>query len=97
MRGGSRTGSGRKKGAHSQIRQAVIEKAQDAALEAIDVLIEIMNSASCSEKTRVQAATAILDRAIGKPLTATNDDTNKDETTHLTVKLVKADGDGNAQ
>ena len=67
-RGGKRTGAGRPVGATNKVNADLREAAQEYTSEALATLRSICNSGS-SEAARVAAASAILDRAHGKPTT----------------------------
>lgn len=47
--------------------KAAKELARKNARKAVEVLIELMLSKACNEKTRILAANSVLDRGIGKP------------------------------
>lgn len=64
--GGARPGAGRKPGKMGAAKRALAEMAKDYAPGALKTLAEI-SKAGESESARVSAATAILDRAYGKP------------------------------
>lgn len=66
-RGGARPGAGRKKGQVSQAKRDLAEMAKEHAEAALKVLVTVANSAGESASARVSAASAILDRAYGKP------------------------------
>ena len=53
-----------------QLECDIKQLARSRAVEAINVLAELMNSARASTSARVAAATAILDRGYGKPVQA---------------------------
>jgi len=65
-RGGTRPGAGRKKGGVSQAKRDLAEMAKDHAETAMLTLVEIATG-DAAASARVSAATAILDRAYGKP------------------------------
>ena len=69
-RGGQRTGAGRPSGSKNKSSKAQIstlsELAKDYAPEAIAMLAEVMRY-GMSDSARVAAASAILDRAFGRP------------------------------
>jgi len=69
LKGQSGNPGGRPKGA-GEMRQA----AQAHAPDAIQTLVELLDSDN--GRVRIQAATAILDRAYGKPATAGGDEPN---------------------
>lgn len=58
---------GGKPKAPTEIMRSVRTLAGLHSTQAIQVLIDIMNDRKCTVNSRVTAATAILDRAIGKP------------------------------
>jgi hypothetical protein len=66
-RGGKREGAGRKPGQVPAARRELMEMAKDHADRALAVLVEVMDNNQESGATRANAATAILDRAYGKP------------------------------
>lgn len=65
-RGGPRPGAGRKKGKVSQARRDLAEMAREHAPAALQTLMEVATGDG-PESARVSAATAILDRAYGRP------------------------------
>ncbi|MGK2922319.1 MAG: hypothetical protein ACSLE4_05965 [Methyloceanibacter sp.] len=65
-RGGTRPGAGRKKGKVGQAKREMAEMAKEHAETALLTLVEVA-SGDCAASARVSAATAILDRAYGKP------------------------------
>lgn len=67
QRGGARPGAGRKKGVVSQAKRELAEMAKDHAETALQVLVDVATSKAAPEAARVSAASAILDRAYGKP------------------------------
>jgi len=66
IRGGARTGAGRKKGSINKATADIREAAQQYTEQALTVLVEIAMNGE-SEAARVAAANSILDRAHGKP------------------------------
>lgn len=66
QRGGKRPGAGRKPGRVSAAKRSLAEMAKAHATAALKALADIATSGE-SEGARVSAATAILDRAYGKP------------------------------
>lgn len=66
QRGGKRPGAGRKAGKVSAAKRALAEMAKDHAEAALQTLVHIATNGD-REAARVSAATAILDRAYGKP------------------------------
>lgn len=69
QRGGARPGAGRKKGKVSEAKRELQAMAKDHADQALKVLVDVATQGE-SEAARVSAATAILDRAYGKPTQA---------------------------
>lgn len=67
QRGGPRPGAGRKKGKVSQAKRELADMAKDHADAALKTLVDVANSARAPAAARVSAASAILDRAYGKP------------------------------
>lgn len=67
QRGGARPGAGRKKGQVSQAKRELAEMAKDHAETALGVLVSIATNDTAGDAARVSAASAILDRAYGKP------------------------------
>ena len=65
-RGGARPGAGRKKGKVGKAKRELAEMAKEHAEAALLTLVEIATG-DCAASARVSAATAILDRAYGKP------------------------------
>jgi hypothetical protein len=65
-RGGIRPGAGRKKGKVGEAKRELAEMAKEHAEVALLTLVEIATG-DCAASARVSAATAILDRAYGKP------------------------------
>ena len=68
-RGGSRPGAGRKSGKVSKAKRELAAMAKEHAEAALLTLVEIATG-DCAASARVSAATAILDRAYGKPTQA---------------------------
>ena len=80
-RGGSRPGAGRRKGskathgrtvgatdiATAKQRKTLTELAREHTKMALAVLVEIAKNQKSSDKARVSAANALLDRGYGKP------------------------------
>jgi len=77
--GGMREGSGRPSGAvnkaTSELKLNLSELARDYTNDALDTLVEVMQS-SQSDSARIAAATAILDRGYGRPTKATSLEVN---------------------
>lgn len=67
MRGGKRTGAGRKPGAVSKAKRELAEMARDHAAAALSTLVSIARDGKANAGARVSAASAILDRGYGKP------------------------------
>jgi len=65
-RGGKRDGAGRRPGKVAQARRDLADMAKTHAAAALKTLAEIAKDGE-SESARVSAATAILDRAYGRP------------------------------
>ena len=65
-RGGTRPGAGRKRGRVGEVRRALAEMAKEHAEAALRTLVEIA-AGDGAASARVSAATAILDRAYGRP------------------------------
>lgn len=65
--GGKRPGAGRRPGKVGAAKRALSEMAQDHAQAALNTLAEILGDRDAPASARVSAATAILDRAYGKP------------------------------
>jgi len=68
-RGGARPGAGRKPGQVGQAKRALAERAAEHSDAALSVLAEIMQDRKTAPSARIAAATAILDRAHGRPTT----------------------------
>jgi hypothetical protein len=85
-RGGSRPGAGRKKGKVSKAKRALAEMAKDHAEAALRTLVEIAIGDGAAS-ARVSAATAILDRAYGKPSQAI-DLSDSATGSHITVSWI---------
>ena len=66
-RGGARPGAGRKKGEISQAKKDLAAEAKKHAGAALQVLASVAQNSKAPAAARVSAATAILDRAYGKP------------------------------
>jgi hypothetical protein len=65
-RSGTRPGAGRKRGRVGEVRRALAEMAKEHAEPALRTLVEIA-AGDGAASARVSAATAILDRAYGRP------------------------------
>lgn len=68
--GGARPGAGRKPGKVGKAKRALAEMAKDHAEAALITLASIQADKDAPAAARVSAATAILDRAYGKPTQA---------------------------
>ena len=68
-RGGARPGAGRKKGKVGEAKRELAAMAKQHAEAALHTLVEIATGDGAAS-ARVSAATAILDRAYGKPTQA---------------------------
>lgn len=68
--------------------QQIIDRAQEHAEAALDALIELVNSED--ERVKLQAATALLDRGLGKPKQTVEDVTSKTEVSDYTVDELRA-------
>lgn len=66
-RGGKREGAGRPQGASTKVTADLKAAACQFTDDALNVLVEIMKSASHPAAARVAAAGAVLDRGHGKP------------------------------
>jgi hypothetical protein len=66
-RGGKREGAGRKPGTVTKAKRELAELAKDHAEAALNTLVAIHKNDGQPASARVSAATAILDRAYGKP------------------------------
>lgn len=67
QRGGKRPGAGRRPGRVSKAKRQLSEMAKEHAEAALGTLAEIHADRQAPHAARVSAATAILDRAYGKP------------------------------
>ena len=102
-RGGSRIGAGRKKGskathgrtvgatdiATAKQRKTLTELAREHTKMALAVLVEIAKNKKSSEKARVSAANALLDRGYGRPRQALEHHglTSDEEPIRFTLKI----------
>src|SRR5262245_36336791 len=68
--GGKRSGSGRKKGVLNKVQLDLRKAAQEYTETALQTLVAIATDEDAPPAARVAAATAILDRAHGKPVQA---------------------------
>ena len=80
MRGGKRSGAGRKIGSYGALKAEITQLAQNSAADAVRVLIDIMHNEDAPFSVRYQSAIALLDRAIGKPYQSPTEPYNTDET-----------------
>lgn len=99
MMGGYREGAGRPRGAKNKATLELKGLAQQHAEDALKTLVEIMLSAESSDKARVAAANAILDRGFGKPhqsidaeITGTIADITDDELDKRIIEIAKQTG-----
>lgn len=67
QRGGKRPGAGRKPGRVSAAKRNLSDMAKDYAKAALATLVDVHSDSKAPHSARVSAATAILDRAYGKP------------------------------
>lgn len=67
QRGGKRQGAGRKPGKVGQAKRQLMDMAKDHAEAALKTLADIAEDNEAPHSARVSAATAILDRAYGRP------------------------------
>lgn len=65
-KGKSGNPSGRPK-ASASVRIAVQDKALEHAVEAVEILVEVMNDPEATAASRISAAVCVIERAIGKP------------------------------
>lgn len=92
-KGGKMPGAGRPKGSKNKSTFAIKAMAQKHSKEAIEKLVELMNSNDTPPQTRLAAAIALLDRAHGKPSQAvTNDDGTKLFPDKIEVVTVSPEG-----
>ena len=70
--GGKRPGAGRKPGKVSKAKRELASMAKEHAESALETLAKIHADMEAPAAARVSAATAILDRAYGKPVQALN-------------------------
>jgi hypothetical protein len=94
MAKGYKTG-GREAGTPNKATASIREAAQQYTETAIQTLVEVMSDETAPHAARVAAANSLLDRGHGKPRQELDVD-HKGELTHLIVKFVDSDGDGNA-
>ena len=86
---------GRQAGTPNKATASIREAAQQYTDEALKTLVEVMGDETAPHAARVAAANSLLDRGHGKPRQELDVD-HKGELTHLIVKFVESDGDGNA-
>lgn len=67
--------------------QEIVDKAQDHADAAMDVLITLLNSDS--DKVRLQAALGLLDRVVGKPKQTVENTSKKEPSDYSTDELLQ--------
>lgn len=67
QRGGRRPGAGRKPGRVGTAKRHLSDMAKDHAKAALATLVDVHSDKQAPPSARVTAATAILDRAYGKP------------------------------
>lgn len=99
MMGGYREGAGRPRGAKNKSTLELKGLAQQHTEDALKTLVEIMLSAESSDKARVAAANAILDRGFGKPhqsidaeITGTIADITDDELDKRIIEIARQTG-----
>lgn len=66
-RGGLRPGAGRPAGVPNKLNRSLKEKAAEHADAVLAVLVDVATDVAQPASSRVQAASAVLDRAFGKP------------------------------
>ena len=91
--GGRREGAGRKQGSINKVRLELREAAKEYTQEALDTLAAIMKDTDAPAAARVSAASAILDRAHGKP-TQSLDVDHSANISNLMVQWVQSNGNG---
>ena len=95
MAKGTKTG-GRVAGTPNKTTASIREAAQQYTDEALKTLVDVMGDETAPPAARVAAANSLLDRGHGKPRQSIDADINGQQLTHLIVRFVDADGDGNA-
>jgi len=74
-RGGKRPGAGRPKGSRNKVteekRKRLADLAQEYTEEALEALVSVVRDGEAPHSAKVNAATALLDRAHGKPTQST--------------------------
>ena len=90
--GGARRGAGRPKGNVTAAKLLIAEAAQEHATDALSVLVAIAKDPEAPASARVSAATHILDRGYGKPVTPPEAET----TDRLTLALIEISKRGSA-
>jgi len=74
-RGGARPGAGRPKGSKNKVteqkRKRLADLAQEYTEEALQALVSVVRDETAQYSAKVNAATALLDRAHGKPVQST--------------------------
>jgi len=58
MRGGARTGAGRKKGGANRVTQKAIEQAKETGILPLDYLLSVMRDAEANKSQRIDCAKA---------------------------------------
>ena len=87
---------GRQAGTPNKTTASIREAAQQYTDEALKTLVDVMGDETAPPAARVAAANSLLDRGHGKPRQSIDADINGQQLTHLIVRFVDADGDGNA-
>ena len=95
MAKGTKTG-GRVAGTPNKATASIKEVAQQYTEDALKTLVAVMGDETAPHAARVAAANSIIDRGHGKPRQSIDADINGQQLTHLIVRFVDADGDGNA-
>ena len=97
QRGGARPGAGRKPGKVGKAKRALAEMAKEHAEAALKTLAEVQADKEAPHAARVSAATAILDRAYGKPaqsMSLSNPDGSNIGPSVIKIVAAKAGADG---
>lgn len=90
--GGKREGAGRKPGQVSPAKRLLSEMAKEHADMALKVLADIAQDGEAAHGARVTAATAILDRAYGKPFSAEPEQDDDADPISWTISVRAAKG-----
>lgn len=91
--GGKRVGAGRPKGQPNKATADLKAFAQQHSKEAIEAIVKLMKSEDTPPQTKLAAASALLDRAHGRPAQAVmNEDGSKLFPEKIEVVLVKPKG-----